>query len=762
MRSDLRLCLITMGCLAATASVMACSQGGRGERDSSPHFDGGQSAERDSGQSTERDSGPDADRDGGSATAIDSGQGADAGGTTDVDIYLPPATAGTPTLALGSSVNQTAAPFCVGYAFVKGAIPAGEDVVANVPGVQATIKNRWPDGSAKFVVAAGAVNLIANTQRTVSFGSGVAPAGTALSESDLIVTGIQASVSFGSYGVVELAPLVGTTAAYSAGAGHFGGGRVATWVTGPEMSSWVYSAPIGTDAHLVAWFEVRLWKDGRIEILPWIENGYLMVAGPGAKSGTAVFKINDDVRFSKSLTLANHQRVVLASGTTLSHWQPDTPQVVVAHDTHYLQSTRLVPTYHATTSPTNPLLNTFAASYVPLSLADYPENMGTAGYHRSIGLLPQWDVVYLTSGAHLKAWRGVIINGYAAGQYGTHFRDERTHQPLRFSGYPHIVLNGQNAGVSSIGASTTDLYTPTASGTAPRGYAMSHHPSMGYMAYLITGRWYFKEEVQFVSTLNFLKIGDERRQQTTGIIDTPWGEGTTRGAAWALRSLVQAATATPDDDPLRPEFMNAIAANIDYHHQRYVAPAGRNPQGVAEPYEDYTAGDGIYMHSIWMEDFFTAAWGYARDLDLDLLPAPNDRFSELLAWKAQSIIGRLGGGSINEYCYRDAAQYTIAIGPADSLSWGAGSAGPWYSTWGEIYAATVGHANDCNADSTLRGAYFPEGTSYWGNLQPAIAYAVTNRVPGAAAAYAHMSGASNWSQILDAWDQAPEWGVRPR
>jgi hypothetical protein len=70
----------------------------------------------------------------------------------------------------------------------------------------------------------------------------------------------------------------------------------------------------------VAWLEVRAYKGGQVEVLPWIENGYLQVAGPTSKAGTASVSIGGTQRFSQSLSLLNHQRAVLASGSTLTHW----------------------------------------------------------------------------------------------------------------------------------------------------------------------------------------------------------------------------------------------------------------------------------------------------------------------------------------------------------------------------------------------------------------------------------------------------------
>jgi hypothetical protein len=493
-------------------------------------------------------------------------------------------------------------------------------------------------------------------------------------------------------------------------------------------------------------------------VLPWIENGYLSVAGPTNKAATFSFSLGGTQRFSAVIDLPNHCRTPLVSGSTLSHWLGAAPQVTIKHDTAYLQATALVPAYRATVAENAAVINSVATTYAPLQVSNHSSAMGMAGYHGSIGLLPEWDVLYLTS-ASPRAYLGLIVNAYSAGRYGIHFRDETTQRPLRFSNYPNLVVGGGSA-ISSSGASSTTSYTPDASGTVPATWASSHHPSFGFTAYLVTGRWYFMEETQFVATLNYLKNTDAARNNSQGVFLSAAGANTTRGAAWAVRSLAQAACATPDDDTvLRSEFLNSLQANVDWNHARYVAQTN-NPFGWVQPYSDYTGvGDGIYFEATWMQDFYTAAFGYAKALEPALPAVSSQRLSEFFAWKAQSIIGRLGGTAATDYLYADAAQYTIAVARTDTPDFATGK-GPWHANWGAIYADTLKTNNPGTAPG-LRGAYYPDATSYWGNLQPAIAYAVQHQVTGATAAYQRMTTAPNWQQLASAFDANPVWSICP-
>lgn len=639
-------------------------------------------------------------------------------------------------------------PFALGFAFKQGDIPAGRSPLVDIVTSQVTVMTTWPDGSAKWAVVAGHADLTAGSALSATLSHAASGRGGAvLTTAQLRATGVVASFDCGGYGTVNWS-----------GADWDSPAR--TWVSGPQMSSWVYRKPVGSDAHLVAWMEVRLFSSGAVEVLPWIENGYLRVAGPSVRVTSFGFSLGGTERFRAAIELPNHCRTPLVSGTTLSYWLGSDPDVVATHDTAYLQASELVPTYFGATAASAAVVTALPSSYVPLQQGSYASTMGTAGYHGSIGLLPEWDVLYLTTGGSSRTWRALQYNAYSAGRFGIHFRDETSNRPLRFSVYPNLCMGG-GSGVSSTGSSSIGSYTPTATGLSPAAFASSHHPSMGYMAALLTGRMYHLETLQFVATANFLKNPDEHRGFTAGVLKSNVGANTTRGAAWALRTLVQAAVLSPDADELQAEFVASVDSNISYYHGRYVAQAN-NPNGWVTPYSDYSGvGDGIYFGASWMEDFMTAAFGYLQAVGLPLSAASATRLTDFFAWKSRSIVGRFGGTGSDEFLYRDAASYTLAYAPSDSPNFNTGT-GPWFANWGAAYLASYPTSPGPREVGGLRGGNFPEATSYWGNLMPALAYAVRFDAPGAAAAYARLTGASNWASLRDGFDASPVWGVQPR
>lgn len=257
------------------------------------------------------------------------------------------------SLVSSSTVSQ--APFCLGFAFRRGDIPSGSSVGASIDGLQVTPRSTYPDGSLRFAQLAGTVDVTGGSVLTVRLRRiDAAPStGTALTLADLKKTGVTAEFGAGTLGTASFG-----TAEWDA--------PQTTWASGPQMSSWVFRKPVGADPHLVAWLEVRLFAGGAVEVLPWIENGYLNVAGPTNKSATYTFALGGTQRFSAAIDLPHQRRTPLVSGTALSYWLGNDPGITPRHDLAYLQATEQVPTYSARVSPTSTVAQGLVTSFTPL------------------------------------------------------------------------------------------------------------------------------------------------------------------------------------------------------------------------------------------------------------------------------------------------------------------------------------------------------------------------------------------------------------
>lgn len=685
----------------------------------------------------------------------------------------PPPPPGSPgggfsQVALVSSTSG-AKQFTFGFSCRQGQFAGG--IVATGGTTQVTVRNRWPDASAKFVEVAGSYLSTGGTPSTIALASGTASSGTALTLADLQAALTQpVTVTAGGFG----------SASWS---GADWASPFLTWTTGHLMSSWIYRKPVGADAHLVAWLEVRLYLGGAVEVLPWVENGYLLVASPDIRNATYTFTMGGTTRFSDVIALRHHQRTPLISGSILSHWLGSDPGVTIKHDAAYMQSTELVPAYSAVVSPGEAVVTNLPTAYVPLQQGSFKfaytppnantgfdrDDMTTGGYGAPIGLLPEHDVLYLVSTADTYA--AVVRNGYSAGRYQIHYRDETTNRPIQFSDHPELVL-GSGSNFASRGSSTTSTLTPTASGGNGAVWDTAHSPSVGYMAYLLTGRWYFMEEVQFAATVNYLGNGDEAglRNGSAGLVQPNVGAWQTRAAAWQWRTLVQALTVTPDSDAaLKAEFVASVEANIANFHGRYVAQAN-NPFGFIQSGTDAYDG-GTSTLAPWQQDFVTAAFGWSVSMNLPIGSTPKANLSAFFAWTAQSIVGRLsaaGGSGANGYPYMNAGPYVLSISSTAVPNYGTG-AGPWRADWAAVYAALPAALTSASSTTawinstpgTLYGEIVPGERSFWGNLFPAISYAVRHGVSGALDAYNRLVLASNFPALQAAFNSYPVWSVKP-
>jgi PKD repeat protein len=645
-------------------------------------------------------------------------------------------------------------PFAIGHAFKQGDLVSG----ASLNGLQLNALTTWPDGSVKTAIVAGYAAVTSGADKTVSLASGAATSGTAVSTASL--ASVTARHDCGTFGAVNWSSSDWAT-------------PLLTVCTGPVMSSWVYRKAVGSDPHLVAWLEVRAYANGEVQVLPWVENGYIAVASPTNKSATYAFSLNGSAKCAGvAIDLKHHQRTPLINGAALSYWAGTDPGIVPIHNAAYLQSTELVPSYYSSLSAGDAKVAALPSSYAPLQQGSFTydsDAMTSTGYQAPIGLLPQHDVLHLIAADADRAstFKAVVRNGFSAGRYPIHYRDENTNKLLRFQDHPNRVIC-DNSGFASNGSSTTASVTPTPTGTLPPSWDTAHSPSVGYMAALLTGFRYFIEEAQFAATCNYLGNGDNAalRNGSQGLVQTAVDAWQTRASAWDWRAHVQALTLTPSTDQIYTDMVSRAHNNVDHFHGRYVAQAN-NAFGIILPGETYTSS--ISRVAIWQQDFHTAAWGYSKCLGLPLDATRTARQTAFFAWKAQSIIGRLGISSA--FPFENANRYVVELGTSLAYTGYTNGTGPWPASWTAIYSTTAPLADSTSNPLATAGGNVL-ATEYdaiagakgqWGELQMAIAYAVRHGVSGASAAYNRMIGATNWASMLTSqWSASyPVMGVKP-
>jgi hypothetical protein len=241
----------------------------------------------------------------------------------------------------------------------------------------------------------------------------------------------------------------------------------------------------------------------------------------------------------------------------------------------------------------------------------------------------------------------------------------------------------------------------------------SHQPGFAYLPYLLTGDYYYLEELQFWAMYDSFETNPNFRQNIKGLFQ----EGQIRAQAWDMRTVAEAAYITPDDDVLKDQLITIVNTNLDWYTSTYITnTATANALGVlTNGYAySYSNANGI---APWQDDFFTAAVGHAYELGFTkALP--------LLQWKIKFPIQRMIAPGA---CWIDGAAYSLVIRSSNTS--------PVYSTMAEVYAANhpldlLGLACASSAMATYLNLKVGEMTGYSdfalgypSNMQPALAYA---------------------------------------
>lgn len=687
------------------------------------------------------------------------------------NIDAAPVTPGIlPTFGVTSALGGSNLPFAFGHAFKQGAVPAGSYVNSDLADWQAVPTTYWPDGSLRHAIIAGRATCSAAVLKSIALSvSATNRSGTALTETDLAAAMPTVTLAAGGDSFT-LNSLIGTAA------------RHRTVCTGPVMSNWIYRRPIAGSTTLVAWFDVRLYKGGAVEIFPWIENGYLTVANPVADTRSYTLTIGGVTKFSATnLRICHHTRIPLidnsaASFKHWSYWVGTDPQIEPRHDPAYLQATKLVP--HYGWAPGSADLDALLKSYVPNSTFGMTsfqtsggDNAAIIGHSRSYS-----DPMYVITG-DARAYRSMLAHALSGGSWHVHARAEASsaqgaagtpNEPIKFSVYPTASYNqagDQNPWINMDGDGVVN---------APRGNMWgwgSHQPSFGYLAWLCTGRWWHLDEMIFWAGFDYLLCTPTNRQNASGVQKSNSGDtNAERGAAWTLRALAQALACVPSTHPLFADLKAAWEANMAWYHGAvvagtvdggaYVNNLGSFPKygTVKQPVFGYYAGYsdiGAYMQMM-----LTCSIAYASDLGL---PVSATAASQLVAVRNNAYkmpVGMAGAGDPSEWDYRWFGPYAVI----DAVQGGAYMA-DWNASFDAMKAATGASPSGTALQRPGTTQAWSDPTylsSYFGQHLAALAYAVDHGFAGAPNAWNRVVAASNYASFTSGFSSQPQYGITPR
>src|SRR3990167_5428984 len=335
------------------------------------------------------------------------------------------------------------------------------------------------------------------------------------------------------------------------------------WIEGYEATEWILSSPLKTASgvahpHLTARFNVRAYKGmDAIQTDVVIENDWAYEPGP--QNFTYDVSVNipgKGIVYSKSaLTHYHHAR------WHKTFWWGTEPTIRIAHDSAYLIATGAVPNYDQSVKVPSVALSNTASQWTgaitqPMGSGFLEQYMGTPGSRWEIGPLPQWTAQYILS-MDPGVKTATLGNGDVAGSWPVHYRDKVTDLPVSLIDHPNMTILADGHGFDDFPA-CSNCGTPTTPDSA-------HQPSLAYVPYLVTGDYYYLEELQFWADWNIFRSNPDYRGGNQGLVN--WEE--VRGQSWSLRTLAQTAYITPDSSAMKKYFVDRTNYNISWYVNAY-------------------------------------------------------------------------------------------------------------------------------------------------------------------------------------------------
>ncbi|HET7313006.1 hypothetical protein [Salinisphaera sp.] len=582
----------------------------------------------------------------------------------------------------GNGISSGVADVTFGQVFADGDVGAAQHVVAMAGGkrlpTQVDRKATWSDGSLRHGVitiqlaapASGEARAVELYAAAGNADSGLNP----VSLSDLLGSNFSARVRIKLDGTTYTADARDALAqvAQSANCPAWGEVSCKRWLAGGLASEWIVPAEL-TSGNRVAprlrvYFNVRAYRGANgsvdnVRVDTVIENDLTYNVSPSNVAYDARLTVGQSSYSIENLehyTQARWHRVL---------WSRGDPELYVQPSIEYLQKSRAISRY-ADLEPSEDFLDSRPQQAVPMRHLDQTPDMGATGAQPAIGPLPQWTSTFAVSGDR-RAFNWMLANDDAVGSYGFHYRDAATGRPLRIDDHPYVTIADINHARHAGEAYQKDLL-PSCSGDCgnPNRFNIAHQPSIGYLPYLVTGDFYYLEELQFEASYDQLWANPKYRRYGKGRLLQASLQ--VRGQAWELRTISNAAFATPDNDPMKSYFVDQINYIVQDYLDSYVDDPG-HPLHTLDSYGavHYPSGHHVKIPP-WQADFFTWAVGHAAEQQV-----PGAK--RLLNWLAPFQLGRMATAD-GGFCWLLASAYTLRVRDSDNS--------PLYTSLDQVYKAS--------------------------------------------------------------------------
>jgi hypothetical protein len=726
--------------------------------------------------------------------------------------------------------NQGVRPFTISRVFAQGEISNFAQPVINgaAPAAwQNDVKTRWPDGSLRhvlisFMAAMGggssvSVSFVNNPNRCSSGGSAACDA-AALDQQGML--NFNTGGGTGSWGARLDATASGITKSIDIKT-MLGAGKWSYWLRGPVATQVIVEDRSTALSYDFGWtcnsgcsgnYSNSSWSAASSASGQSLHPIFVATFYQGY-GGVKIEYILENVWSNREqdqhydLTLRAGQGLnTVFSAPGLTHWAETrwrkifwsgAPGAVkIDYNLPYLIYSKAIPSFDLTkqvgSGGINGTLSDWSSSDKGALLSNsggqtnglWFKDMRATGGRQELGLFPTWVVRYLytfhTTASGDSLYSIMLGNAEVSGYVPIHVREANT--SAQFCGLSTLCSSGGLQSTPAFGRVQSRDAFPTGPSTSSVGPTSSahgwvpdfcHEGDFAYIPYLITGDWYFLEELYFwsASNINGGIPGSSLNWQSHD--DWCYVFGDTRCVAWTWRTLGETAAMAPDGSPEKAYFMQKMLNNIavregqqdvrdgyaytgdntkwQWGYTVASATQGSTTQTTHVPnplhvtmFEEYASKDGLssstkYPISPWMNHYFLITLGH-----LDELGIPVTKYKQALY---KNAINQLQNPTLNPYL--------IASYRAPAVM----QTGTWPQTWSEFRS---GFTSTELARTTWDPGMGPDNPDHG---YPFIAKGAASFFPGTSDGSYTGDGAWQWFQGKlneSLQNDNPKWAFVPR
>lgn len=553
-----------------------------------------------------------------------------------------------------SGVDQTNLPFTFAQPFKQGDLAPtdfllGKTSGADVP-LQFNVKATHPDGSVRHAVISGVLPALASG---ASVHMSMMRTGSTTTTNDPVPPASIASAGFSASATITIGGVVYTadaTAALTNGTNIF-----ATWLKGSVCTEYILNIPFsnaGTNhAYMVAQFAVRFF--------PGVNKARVDISIEATKAYTVVNDTTYDVTLNVGGAAVYTQSALVhfpcARWKKTFYWNSGKKHI--KHNVPYLLATKQVPNYDQTIVMSESRLadwaNQLATSpdFAPMGRGRFMAAMGTTGGRPEIGLMPDSYAATLIS-QDQRAKDMMLACADAGSSWSIHRRDDSTNTgaglPMDVVHWPYSTLLGTTSDGANPATGQNEKL-PALNTTSTLQPDAAHEPAVAYVPYLLTGDFYYLEELHFWCSYNIVQLNPGYRNYEQGL----YNSGQLRAQGWTTRTLAECAAITPDTHAQKPMFKYILDNNLSFYNSKYT-DGNHNALGIIEDGATIVYNlNGGSQNGIapWQDDHFTSSMGHAMDLGFT-------EAKRLLNWKGKFQVGRMIAPG---YCWLQGSIYSLQI-----------------------------------------------------------------------------------------------------